>query len=74
MYTALNSTISISVFVVCLGDAIYKKENMIIRAVMFGVLGISDAMLFPHLYYKELNRTPGDGSIGINHTFKIYLF
>ena len=46
-------TICFTVFIVILGDSIYKPEYFIIKCVMFGALGLSTALPAPHIWYLE---------------------
>ena len=52
-YAMVNGVISLLVFIICMGEKIYTKKYFTVKCIMFGILGISDIIIFPHLYINE---------------------
>ena len=51
-YCVINGILSLTVFIICMGDKIYTEKYFVAKCIMFGAFGISDALLIPHLYYN----------------------
>jgi len=52
-YLIINGVISILVFIICMTDKIYQEDYYVVKCLMFGIFGISDALCMPNIYYNE---------------------
>ena len=73
MYTAISGSVCLMVFIICMGEKIYRKENNTIKCWVFAILGISDALAGPQLIYLQYYQVPGNGTIPINVSGWLYI-